>query len=327
MHTARLLMLVATIAFVCATAAAQEYPIKLDRPVTVGDRTTRSTTITGKLHIVAKDANATLDDRTTTYTIDYAAEITVLAVDSTGYVTKDTHRIVKCRRFQGDVSTDYFQPGALVTASFENGQEVFTKDAQPVTPQQAGILRTIITLNPYAPTEDQILGTTEPRKVGDVWPVNATLLTQDVAGEMPKGPTYSGKAQLVGLVPVSGVDCLEIRIDVSNSSFAPMAPRGVTVVSGASNLTATSDYPVDTTMPMLKRHSVYSCSFQTYSSAPPLEGQQARNITVNTEYEKTNDTSITPMKRQAATATPPQAASAPQAAPATQPAPAPQSMP
>jgi hypothetical protein len=304
---------VALVAF-SAAAAAQEYQIKLDRPARAGDMTTRSTTITGKLHIVAKDGATVIDDRTTTYTIDYAADITVLAVDSTGNVTRDTHRIIKCRRFDGDVSTDYFQSGAVVTASFENGREVFTKDGKPVTPQQAGILRTLITLNPYGHTEDQVFGTTAPKKVGDVWPINAALEAQDLVGEMPKAPSYSGKAQLVGLVPVGGVDCIEIQVNMSNSSFAPVAPRGVSVISGASNLTAVSDYPVDTALPMLKRHSVYACDFQTYAPAPPSAGQQARNVTVDTHYEKTNDTSISPNKGQSATA--PQTAPAPAAAPA-----------
>ena len=119
MHTRGLVAACAVLAVFSAAALGQEYSIKLDRPARAGQVVNRATTITGTLHILAREGSTILDDRTTTYTIDYAAEVTVLEVDSTGNVTRDTHRITTCKRVEGDVTTEYFQPGTVITASLD----------------------------------------------------------------------------------------------------------------------------------------------------------------------------------------------------------------
>ena len=123
-----------------------------------------------------------------------------------------------------------------------------------------------------------------------------TTLLADLAGDMPRTPAYSGTVQLLGVVTVGGVDCLEIQAEISNPAFAPVAPRGITVVSGASFLHAVSDYPLDASLPMLKREMVYSADFQTYSGTLPGTGQQARAVTVDTHYEKATNTTLTVLK-------------------------------
>jgi hypothetical protein len=296
MRTWRHVTLWAVLAVFSAAAWGQEYQIKLDRPAKAGESLTRATTITGKLHIAAKDGQTVMDDRTNTYVIDYAAEVTVLEVDSTGNVTKDTHRIIRCRRMENDVATEYFQPGTIIVASLDSGREVFTKDDKAVTTQQADVLRTLIALGSTPYTEDEMFGTSVPRKAGDSWPVNAQVGSLELAGRMPRAPQYSGQVWVVGPVEIGGVNCIEVQADMSNPNFAPVAPKGVSVVSGTSSLHTVTDCPLDLTLPILKRRSLYKCDFQTYAPAPPGSAQQARAITVDTNYEKETVTSITNVK-------------------------------
>jgi hypothetical protein len=288
--------LCAVLALFAAAASAQDYQILLDRPAKAGETLTRATAITGKLTVIAKDGQTVLDNRTSTYTVDYAADVTVVEVDRSGNVTKDTHKIIRCRRIENEVTTEYFQPGTVITASLENGQVVFTKDGKPVTQEQAGILGTLIVLGPGKHSEDEVFGTNLPRKMGDAWAINGELAAADLSGQMPRTPSYSGTAQLAGIIKVNNVDCAEVRIQMTNPSFAPVAPRGVTVTGGSSSLSAVIDAPTDLSLPVLRRQLSYVADFQTYAPPPPNTKQSSSGVTVDTRYEKQTVTEVSNVK-------------------------------
>ncbi len=63
------------------------------------------------------------------------------------------------------------------------------------------------------------------------------------------------------------------------------------------NANAAAESFFEASLPMLKRQMVYSADFQTYSGTLPGTGQPARSYTVDTHYEKTTNTSMSPIAR------------------------------
>ncbi len=137
---------------------------------------------------------------------------------------------------------------------------------------------------------DAAYGTDKPRRVGESWPVNgeaiAKCLTEAVGQKAPFSKEgITGRVTLAGVKKVHGIECLELRAEVSAKTVAPVAIESVvaSAVGGEAKSSMTVYLPLDPSIPVLggNRKSVTTINM-TWKS--PLTGEDVLSKT------KTNDT-------------------------------------
>jgi hypothetical protein len=119
--------------------------------------------------------------------------------------------------------------GRVVTA--ERGRGTVTFHASGPLPADAEkALGQLISPLSFETSDDDVFGTTEPRAIGAIWPVNAALAAKDLADEHFQVPVegVSGRTQLVGLAEAAGRTCLqlagELSVSASRHTGEPGAP-------------------------------------------------------------------------------------------------------
>jgi len=111
-------------------------------------------------------------------------------------------------------------------------------------------------------------GSDKPRRVGESWPVNSELLaeiTTNALGQkgVVKKEGIAGRVTLAGLKTVEGIECLELRVEVSAKTGAPLATQPVGRVEGGEERSSMTVYlPLDPSIPVLggERKKVSSIS-------------------------------------------------------------------
>ena len=185
-------------------AADDTYVIRLTRPSKVGDRYRVDTTgtqnereritIGGQVQKEEKDLSVHL-----------VAVETVLAVDSSATPTRYEYLIETCRRTSAGKTEELLSPGHKVVAETDaEGETVFTVDGDPALEDIAKALGVVISIHrPNSPTDDDIFGTKERKKVGDTWNIDAAAAAADLsrAGLGISPDVLKGTISLAGIEP------------------------------------------------------------------------------------------------------------------------------
>lgn len=155
-------------------ALAQDYAIKMLHPLKAGQRyaftskaseaNQSSMTAQGKVLKNAKDA----------FSAEMESEVTVLEVDSKGRPTKESH--VVARLVKDAAREEVLPAGAKVVASRPGTKMAFQVNGEPATPDVAKILNIVISITSGGPSDDEVFGSTQRKKVGDTWPINKDVV-------------------------------------------------------------------------------------------------------------------------------------------------------
>ena len=146
----------------------------------------------------------------------------------------------------------------------------------------------LLTLTNGGPTDDEVMGTSAPQRIGSHWKVDgkraAEALEQEDGGEMMNGASVSGDAWLEGVGSVGGVDCLDVRsvLHIDGLDVASKVPGGVAQVA---RVTATygAKFPVDTSKSRVADHQVVEATIKL--TAPSPNGE----ITMETNFASRRD--------------------------------------
>jgi hypothetical protein len=171
-------------------------------------RSRRTTVVVEGDRIVRREA----DDRE----VDLEAIVDVLRVDAAGMPVNVAytieHLIVQTPAGRTEVL-----PGGWVVES-EPGRDAPTfRSAEPLPVEARRALDDVLSPLSSGSTDDQVFGTTEPRAVGAIWPVNAALTARELGAMHLDVPAESvrGQSQLVGRVEVGGKVCLDVAGELS----------------------------------------------------------------------------------------------------------------
>ena len=180
----------------------------------------------------------------------------VLAVDRKHRSVSIEIIVEKCEiaRKKGDVFKKILDPGSRVTVRRINNAREFIMDGKPLPQDARAVFDLLITLAGESDVDDdQVFGTSEPRFVGDQWPIDTAAFVKGLGTEtinLP-GDTLKGEVTLEKIVDINGIRCLELkgRIDASKLSIAQ--PGGFPLENGVFYFTFSTKLPMDTSLQAL----------------------------------------------------------------------------
>ncbi len=231
-----------------ALSAADDYVIRLTRPSKIGDRyrldargTTRESeriTVGGQVQNDDKDLSVHL-----------IAGATVLAVDSQSNATRIEYLIQTCEKTEAGKTEQVLAAGRKVVAESDaQGKTEFTVDGDHALDDISKALGVVISAHtPGSPTDDDIFGTAERKKVGDTWGINtktaATYLSK--AGLGVSADNLKGTVTLDGVKTVGVVKALALTARMSAEGMTMDLPDFLQIEKSSMTGEFSSLVPVD----------------------------------------------------------------------------------
>ena len=168
----------------CSALFAQDYEIRLERPDPVGSRLHLSMVGKESTSQVVKQGDKVIEEKNTKYTVEAELVVTVLALSTKGKNTRIKLEVEKLTRIEGDARRELLPKGSVVTASWDGKEQAFEMAGGALDPDTEESLKLLdlVTEDPNGPTEDEIFGTKERKKVGDRWEGNSELMAKQLAG-------------------------------------------------------------------------------------------------------------------------------------------------
>ena len=267
----------------------QEYQVKFTRASKVGDKYRITIASTSKSSMKMTPEMPGMPSGTQEFAVDFAADVEVLAVDSSGQVTKEALKIARLARTAEGQTTQVLAAGDEVVAQVEGGEKSFTVKGAPASMEQAGTLMGLVQLATGGLTEDDMFAPSSAKKVGDSWPVNRAAIARSLAedGNAVPEANITGTVKLLGVTKVGGVDCLDIQGDVKCTGLSATFP-GLTAEKGEFAMTFSGKYPVDLALPALEGDQATSMSMAAKGQGEPgtpdmrveMSGEETRKVKI-----------------------------------------------
>lgn len=192
-HVLRLISAVIVGTIISQPVSAQQYPIRLDLHEKAGltyylvatgiETTMTEVTASGQL----------LNKATDKVTVEIMANVTVVEA-ANGWATRKRFTIRSSKVSRGNRTSAILPDGIEVIALIQNGQTVYEVNNQLIDEETAVLLRTVIGLHLVNVGDDEMYGTSTPRRIGQTWPVNSDAvkkLLKDIGAE-------GGKLEVTG---------------------------------------------------------------------------------------------------------------------------------
>ena len=232
-------------------AAADAYPIKLERRYTVGQEFTVAAkgdsdqTVNVTVNGQAKPVQAQK------FAAEVAGVVKVLAVnEKTGGATKVQVTVDKLTKDGADV----FPAGTVITADHAGEKAAYSVNGADVDPQQAAVLELLVDVDKAdkASDADAMFGTPKPQPVGGQWDADAAKMAADMQGDqLPVSAEHmKATAKLVKVEPVDGKPAETVEMTFAADPLeAGKEVGGLTITGGTLNGTVTQTMPVDPAEP------------------------------------------------------------------------------
>jgi len=134
-----------------------------------------------------------LNKATDNVTVEIMANVTVVEA-ANGWATRKRFTILSSKVSRGNRTSAILPDGIEVIALIQNGQTVYEVNNQLIDEETAVLLRTVIGLHLVNVGDDEMYGTSTPRRIGQTWPVNSDAvkkLLKDIGAE-------GGKLEVTG---------------------------------------------------------------------------------------------------------------------------------
>ncbi len=290
MNALRTTLIAATVIF-CASAFGEDYPIRLHRPVKVGDKFQVEGTGAKKeaMSVIADDQAVKNEDMN--FTAAYQAEETVLEVGAKGQPTKISIKVGKLTRTEGGRTEEVAAKGAVIVASKVEKKTVYEVEGRPADAKTGKVLDIFISMGAAGATDDEIFGTKERKKVGETWGIDAKLAATDFAAEVGgRAEKLAGTAKLDGVDRDATGDVEKVSAQMSGKLIPPLPPN--IIVDGAAFEAAFSgEFPVNPDVPRRAESSKMLMDFSAHADGP--KGQK---MVMKGSFGQSGSRKFTPMK-------------------------------
>ena len=257
-----------------SVALAQDYEIKLTRPMKVGAEYHIAAVGHSSMKSTIKVNGKVVEEQSKNFSVDFESDDKALEVDKNGEPSKVSLTVDKCILKQGGAEKPLLAKGAVVSASAKDDKKVFEIAGQPVDAETAEALDLVVGLGRNRASDDEIFGTKERKKVGDRWAMNAELAAQDLQDAM-KGSTVkkedvAGTVTLDKVVKVGTTDCLQISAEmtVNNVTMPDMEVAQMKVQAHFSGL-----FPIDLSKDIMEESGSLTMSI-TAKAKPDPDGPE-----------------------------------------------------
>jgi hypothetical protein len=209
-----------------SAAGAKAYVIKFDRTLQPGMRLKVS--VRGGRTVETRIDGKRQPTQSHQYTFAYQGVATVKAVGSRGQATWVEHKVTSLSVTREGRTQALLKPGAVFSARAKGNDAFFEVGGKPASRLLTAVLQEVVDIrNEGRVSTDDWLAPSGPRRTGDQWKPNATMLLADIkqavpgAALWPKPTDVTGRASLLGPWRVHGMDALRLKVVVHVKNIAP----------------------------------------------------------------------------------------------------------
>ncbi len=239
-------------------AAAEDYAIKFDRPLKVGDRYHISSKGTQDRVTNVKAGDRVLPEKREALVADLTAEVEVLAVSPKGKEKKVLVTVSKFA-FQSDGHSENLVPdGTQLTVEYVNKKTEFSIDGHPADEKVSKALGVVFKLSSDETSDDVIFGTDQRQKVGQRWTMNSAAAAAALGTEFEAkfdAKDIQGGCRIQEVVPTAGGEALRIEGDLTLTSLKVPLPEGMKVRKGRVKSKLSGLMPVDSRQGLIEQGS------------------------------------------------------------------------
>lgn len=251
MHRSRLSLASIVGLLFTATAVAEDYKIKLDRPEKAGSRYRLNATFskTEKMTVTANGMVVQNRDRNVNAVLE--AVVQNLKVDDKGNVLK---KRVTIEKFTDDKGNELLKKGQVVVAeTVDKKTKHQLADGGTLEPKALAAVKEIVKTHTGKPSDDESFGTNKRQKVGDSWKIKSGFAAKEL--EIP-ADAIQGTVKLEKVETVGGRKCLRLTTRSTVTAFpkaASLKKMGIDVKSIDFKITMSGLFPVDLTQQPVSR--------------------------------------------------------------------------
>lgn len=276
--------------------SSREYTIKLQRPCKVGDRFVYVARGTFKSSSVTKADGKEVRNASDSYNAELIGTLEVTAVGQRGTITGVSFTVQKCAMDRGGTISTLLNEGLVILGKTEGTQQLFQIKDNPqvqLSKETYYVLGQLIELEKGAYTDDDLMGTNKPQKVGSAWAINSEASAKSLAEQnlAVKPEDFTGTIKVTGTKTIRGTECLTLAGQVEAKNVTPPLPPGSRVDKCTLKATIYGAFPVDPSIYRLDGLEV-----RTVESAFRLPASDGKTI-----LEVTNNISTTISKELAPT--------------------------
>ncbi|MHC5113569.1 MAG: hypothetical protein ACYTGP_03975 [Planctomycetota bacterium] len=261
-----------------AETAATEYRIRLHRPMEVGQVMHVRGFGMQEQFTTAEMPNGTQPTQGSRLHVDFEAEGKVLAVDAKGRPSRVSYQVLKCEMRRDGSPQVIAEPGTTIVASEEAGatnKTIFEIDGRRVDSDAHAALTIVAALDNESMTQDEVLGTDQPRTVGESWDVNRAKMAE-LFRQQSKSPVapenVSGTTTLTGVTTQDGYPCLVVHSNITTENAVPGIddiPAGFEIEKGSMTMSIQQTLPEDTNLPSLSDSARMDLEFVIAGQSDP----------------------------------------------------------
>lgn len=232
-----------------SAVAADDYAIVLTRPEKVGDRYRIDARGKSRQQQRISLGGKAAGNEDKQLEVHLVALATVLAVDQKLEASRVEYRIESCRQSSSGKTEEVLPPGTKVLAESRDGETRFTVAGRPVPPEVEEALKVVISVHSSdSPTDDEVFGTHERKRVGDKWGIHAADAAQNLSrsGLHVSADDLKGTVRLDGLRTLDAIQALEISAHIRADKMSIDTPQGMRIESGLLEADLSGFVPVDT---------------------------------------------------------------------------------
>ena len=232
--------------------------MRLARPAEAGEKRLAVGSLESDDHLSGTKAGAPSDQRQTA-TIHYVVATEILAVSPRGNALRAILTVRRLTKESGGTTLELAKPGAVVSARLVGRERVFELAGARLAPDLQTALAAALPLRADdEPTDDDLFGTTQRRRVGESWPANAELFARFGAASVTFDPKdVAGTVTLVAVKPVHGEPCLEVRwkVEAWHGTFRAGLPLGFSGAASSMSVTGSALVPAAPALPPAGRET------------------------------------------------------------------------
>jgi hypothetical protein len=292
MKTARWVLLV-LLTSASAVSAVDDYLIRLTRPSKVGDRfhlDAKGTTREQERITVGDQVQK--DDKDVS--VHLVAAATVLAIDPKADATRIEYLIESCQKTEAGKTEEILPAGRRVVAeSNTEGETVFTVDGDPALEDISKALGVVISAHtPGTPSDDEIFGTSERKRVSDSWSINSetTAAYLSKAGMKVSPENLKGTVSLDAVKTVGGVKALALTARLNARGMVMDLPDFMQLEKSSMTGEFTTLVPADPEVPNLLPNKitmqiVFRAKGQKPDTGSPVSIEETMDMSVENSYQ------------------------------------------
>ena len=273
-------------------SADDSYTLKLERASKKGDKfLVAGAAMHSQLQKVSQ-GGVVAPDQKTYGSMTFEGGVEVLDVDAGGRVTKAQCTVNHCdlSTEEGADAKEALAAGTVLTQSIVDGKKSVTGDKGELAPEVADLVGEFMPgdTKDEGGDADALFGTKEPKKVGDVWPINGEAVAESLGKEMQTKidpANVKGDVKLAEVVEQEGMQCTVLHMEMQVAGVVPPGiPEGSDIKKADMGVTMDIALPVDGSTRQAAEHMEMTFELSV-TMTDPNAGKVEMEMTVHNTKE------------------------------------------